>query len=384
MARMRLAERLDRLPPYPFEELKAKLKSKGKELIDFTIGDPDLPTPPFIIEEMIRCAKLPSNHRYPLSLGEKELRGAIADWYKIRFGVDLAPDKEIIILIGSKEGFCNLIRACLDPGSKVLVPDPGYPAYMGSVLLADCEPVRIPLLEASDFMPDLPSKSNAQMLILNYPNNPTGSVADLNFLKEVVDWAGDNKLIICYDNAYSELTYDGYKAPSLLEVEESKSIGVEFNTCSKTFNMTGDRIGWAVGNEELIDGLRKVKAQVDSGVPTYIQRAAIKALSSYQSCPSKTPDFLKRNINEYRKRGDLLVKGLNSLGIACTKPKGTFYVWLKCPTSSTEWVNKLLELSIAVTPGPVFGERGKGWVRFSLTQPRERIKEALERISTLP
>jgi LL-diaminopimelate aminotransferase len=381
VAAMRLAERLNKLSSYPFGELKARLKeekSRERELIDFTIGDPDLPTPPFVIEELVRCARLQSNHKYPSSSGEKELREAIADWYKIRFGVDLDPAKEIISLIGSKEGFSNLIRACLDPGSKVLVPDPSYPAYVGSVLLADCKPARISLLEESNFMPDLPQESDAQMLILNYPNNPTGSVVELDFLEEVVNWTKANKLILCYDNAYSELTFDGSTAPSLLEIADSKSIGIEFNTCSKTFNMTGDRIGWAVGSEVLIGGLKRVKEQIDSGVPTYIQRAAIKALQSYSF---KVPHFLEGNINEYRKRRDLLVEGLNSLGMACSKPGGTFFVWLKCPCDSNKFAEKLLKIGIAVTPGEVFGEGGKGWVRFSLTQPREKIKEALERIS---
>jgi len=375
---MRLADNVGRIPPYPFEEIKTRLKRK--ECIDLSIGDPDLPTPSFVMDALCQAARDPANHRYPSGRGEKEFREAVAEWYKRRFGVDVDPEREVTALIGCKEGIANTMRAFIDPNDRVLIPEPGYPAYNGAVLLCGGNPSPMALSGENGFLPALDSDVEAKLMILNYPNNPTGSVADKDFLAEVVDLAQRNDLLVCYDNVYSEITFDGYEAPSLLQIDGGAEVGIEFYSCSKTFSMTGDRIGFAVGNNGLIEGLGKVKEQTDSGPPIYIQKAAIKALESYSN---GTPKFLVKNVGEYRERRDLLVEGLRSLGVECRRPKGTFYVWLKCDRGPGEFATRLFNAGVVVMPGIAFGERGEGYVRFSLTQPKERIEEALERIETV-
>jgi len=381
------AERVRRLPPYIFAELEKIINEKrrqGIDLISLSIGDPDLPPPPFVLEALKEESSNPKNHNYSFSQGEPDFRQAVADWYKNRFGVDLDPKDEVIGLIGSKEGIANIARAFVNPGDRVLVPNPAYPVYAnGATILSEGIPVSMPLLEENGFKPDLDlvDGKNVKMMFLNYPNNPTGSVMDKDTLKQVVEFAEENNIIVCYDNAYSEITFDGYKAPSILEVDRGKDVAIEFHSCSKTFSMTGDRIGFAVGNSQIINGLLKVKSQIDSGPPVYTQKVAVKALKSYIN--GEPPEYVKKTAKVYAERRDELVDGLRALGLRCTKPLATFYVWMKCGGSSMEFTSKLLEAGVVTTPGIGFGEYGEGYVRFSVTQPKEKIKEACERIAKI-
>jgi LL-diaminopimelate aminotransferase len=291
---------------------------------------------------------------------------------------------EVIALLGSKEGLANIARAFVNAGDHVLAPDPSYPVYSnGSTILNGGVAVPMQLLQENGFKPDLEAviPEKVKMMFLNYPNNPTSATADKEFLKQTVEFARENNIILCYDNAYSEITFDGYRAPSILEIPGAMDVAIEFHSCSKTFNMTGDRIAFAVGNKQLISGLTKVKSQIDSGPPVYIQKVAVKALASYKS--DKPPDFLKKNNEMYAERRDVLVNCLGSMGFSCRKPKATFYVWLNCKSSSIEFATKLLSAGVAVTPGVGFGEHGENYVRFSLTQPKERIVEACKRIAAL-
>lgn len=379
------ADRVKRLPPYVFAEMEKLIlekKKQGIDLISLSIGDPDLPPPPFVLNALRREAADPKNHKYSFSQGEPAFRQAVTNWYKKRFRVDLNPETEVIALIGTKEGLANIARAFVNPGDRVLVPDPAYPVYAnGSTLLSEGVPVSMPLLEKNGFKPDFEAitEKGARIMFLNYPNNPTGAVVDEPFLKRFVEFAKENDIIVCYDNAYSEITFDGYKAPSILEVEGGMEVAIEFHSCSKTFNMTGDRIGFAVGNRRLVEGLTKVKKQVDSGPPVYIQKAAIRALESYRS--DKPPEHLEKTLQTYKERRDTLVRGLNSMGFKCKRPKATFYVWLNCGCDSMEFAAKLLETGVIATPGIGFGEQGKTYVRFSLTRPKEEIEEACERMA---
>jgi LL-diaminopimelate aminotransferase len=381
-----VADRVKRLPPYLFAEIEKAIKEKkeqGVDLISLSIGDPDLPPPPFVIASLEEEVANLKNHNYSFSQGEPDFRQAVAAWYKKRFHVDLSQD-EVIALMGSKEGLANVARAFVNAGDRVLVPDPGYPVYNnGSTILNDGIPTPMPLLQENGFKPDFEAihPEKVKMMFLNYPNNPTSATVDKNFLKQAVEFARENNIILCYDNAYSETTFDGYKAPSILEVDGAMDVAVEFHSCSKSFNMTGDRIAFAVGNKQLIGGLTKIKSQIDSGPPVYIQKVAAKALASYKS--DKPPDFLKKNNKVYAERRDVLVDRLCSMGFKCDKPKATFYVWLNCKSSSIEFATKLLSVGVAVTPGIGFGEHGENYVRFSLTQPKERIMEACKRIAAL-
>jgi len=379
------AHRIKKLPPYVFAEMEKLItekKNQGIDLISLSIGDPDLPPPPFVLDVLREEVANPKNHNYSFSQGEQSFRQAVANWYKKRFHIDVNPETEVIALIGSKEGIANIARAFINPGDHVLVPDPAYPVYAnGSTLLSDGVPVAMPLLEENGFKPSLEAVKgeNSKMMFLNYPNNPTGATVDEAFLKQIVEFAEENNLVVCYDNAYSEITFDGYKAPSILEVEGAMEVAIEFHSCSKTFNMTGDRIAFAVGNKQLISGLTKVKSQIDSGPPVYIQKVATKALETYES--DTQPEFLEKNNQTYRERRDTLVKCLASMGFKCNKPKGTFYVWLNCKCNSMEFAKKLLDVGVVVTPGIGFGKYGENYVRFSLTQPKEKIEEACERMS---
>ncbi|MCW4044447.1 MAG: LL-diaminopimelate aminotransferase [Candidatus Bathyarchaeota archaeon] len=379
------ADRVKRLPPYLFAEIEKTMKQKkaqGVDLISLSIGDPDLPPPPFVIAALKKEVANLKNHNYSFSQGEPDFREAIAGWYKKRFRVDLNPD-EVIALMGSKEGLANMGRAFVNAGDRVLVPDPSYPVYNNSsTILNDGIPVAMPLLRENGFKPDFDAihTEKVKMMFLNYPNNPTSATVDKSFLKEAVEFARDNNIILCYDNAYSEVTFDGYKAPSILEIDGAMDVAVEFHSFSKTFNMTGDRIAFAVGNKQLINGLTKIKSQVDSGPPVYIQKVAAQALESYTS--SELPDFLKKNNHVYAERRDMLVNCLCSMGFNCEKPKATFYVWLNCKAPSMEFANKLLNVGVVVTPGIGFGAHGENYARIALTQPKERIKEACSRIAS--
>ncbi len=378
------ADRIKRLPPYLFAEIERKIiekKAQGVDLISLSIGDPDLPPPAFVIEALKEEVSNTKNHNYSFSQGEPDFRRAVAEWYKKRFSVDLAQD-QVVALLGSKEGLANIARAFVNPGDRVLVPDPAYPVYAnGSTILNDGSAVQMPLLEENGFKPDFEAVNaeNVKMMFLNYPNNPTAATVDKKFLKEAVDFAKDNNIILCYDNAYSEVTYDGYKAPSILEVDGAMDAAIEFHSLSKTFNMTGDRIAFAVGNKQLVSGLTKIKSQIDSGPPVYIQKVAVKALASYTT--SEAPDFLKQTNQILKERRDLLVETLCKNGYVCEKPKATFYVWVNCKGNSMDFAAKLLDAQVAVTPGIGFGRYGEGYARITFTQPKERIVEACERIA---
>jgi len=382
------SERLKKLPPYLFAEIdKAKRKAiqDGKDIIDLGVGDPDTPTFPHIVQEMGKAIQEPKNHRYALDAGILELRETIARWYKERFNVELDPGTEILPLIGSKEGIAHIPLAFVNPGDVVLVPDPCYPPYKSGTIFAGGEPYIMPLLEKNGFLPDLREiepviARKAKLIFLNYPNNPTSAVADRKFFEDVVDFAFSNNIIVCHDAAYSEISYDGYRAMSFLEVEGAKEVGIEFHSLSKTFNMTGWRIGFACGNRQVIEALASVKSNIDSGIFQAIQYAGIAALNN------SSGELLKRLSSMYQERRDILVDGLNSLGWKVTKPRATFYVWLSVPpgSSSTSLSKFLLEkANIIVTPGTGFGENGEGYIRMALTVSKERLREAIGRLKGL-
>jgi LL-diaminopimelate aminotransferase len=381
-----LADRINKLPPYLFAEIEKQIKEKkaaGVDLISLSIGDPDLSPPEIVLDALKEAVANPKNHNYSFSQGEPEFRASVAEWYKKRFGVDLAHD-QVVALLGSKEGIANVARAFVNPGDRVLVPDPAYPVYAnGSTILCDAIPVALPLLEENGFKPDFDAvkAKEAKMMFLNYPNNPTAATVDKLFLKKAVDFAHQNDIILCYDNAYSEISYDGYKAPSILQIDGAMDCAIEFHSLSKTFNMTGDRIGFAVGCKKIVGGLTKVKSQIDSGPPVYTQKAAVTALRMYED--SEPPVFLKNNNQILQERRDLLVNTLRDIGFSCEKPKATFYVWVNCKGSSVEFATKLLNAGVGVTPGVGFGKHGEGYARITFTQPKERIEEACERIRNL-
>ena len=378
------AERLKKLPPYLFkaiDEKKAEVRAKGVDIIDLGVGDPDIPTPRHIVEELKRAADDPVNHRYPSYSGMREFRETVAQWYKTRFGVDLDADNEVVSLIGSKEGIAHFPLAFVNPGDVVLVPSPAYPVYEISTYFAGGNVYIMPLREENGFLPDLaaiPSEilEQAKVMFINYPNNPTAAIADKGFFQEVVEFAQKNRIIVCHDAAYTEIAFDGYQPPSFLEVEGAKDVGVEFHSLSKTYNMTGWRIGFAVGNKEAISGLGAIKTNIDSGVFQAVQMAAIKAMAGPQDCVAEV-----RKI--YQERRDVMVEGLVAAGFEVPKPKATFYLWVKVPDryTSAEITTRLIEeTGVVVTPGNGFGEFGEGYFRIALTQDKDRLKEAVERI----
>jgi len=381
---MRLSQRLDKLPPYLFVEINRKItekKSRGEDIISFAIGDPDMPTPPHIIDQLCKTAHDPANHRYPETAGLPELCLAIARWYHKRFGVTLDPNKEVLPLIGSKEGVGHISFCFIDTGDIALVPDPGYPVYSMSTLLAGGKPYFLPLTEKNDFLPDLESipkkiTDKAKLLWLNYPNNPTGAVADIAFFQKAVHFAKKHNLAICHDAPYTEVAFDGYLAPSLLQVPEAREVGIEFHSLSKTYNMTGWRIGMAVGNTRMIDALFRFKSNLDSGIPQAIQQAAIEALTGPQ-------DSIAEHNTVYQRRRDKLVKALNDIGLRARLPRASFYIWARIPDgyTSVEFTTELLEkASVAVTPGTGYGSAGEGYIRLSLTLPDDRFDEGISRL----
>jgi LL-diaminopimelate aminotransferase len=375
------ARRLDNLPPYLFariDELKDEKRRQGVDVIDFGVGDPDLPTPPHIVESLCESARDPSTHHYPSYAGMRAYREAVSRWYSERFGVDLDPLGEVLALIGSKEGIAHIPEAFVNPGDYVLATDPGYPVYRTSTLFAEGEFHAMPLQQEHDFLPlfeDIPANvlAKAKLMFLGYPNNPTAATAPRTFFEEVVDFARENDIIVVHDNAYSEITFDGYKAPSFLEIDGAMEVGVEMHSLSKTYNMTGWRIGMACGNADVIAGLGRVKTNVDSGAFDAVQRAAITALTGPQKC-------VEDSCRIYQERRDILVKGLKELGFDVQAPKATFYVWMPVDDSMKFAAMMLDEAGIVVTPGVGFGESGEGYVRFAITRSVERIKEALERM----
>ena len=376
--------RLQKLPPYLFAEIdkkKRELIAKGKDVIDLGVGDPDIPTADFIVEALQQAAANPRNHRYALDQGMPEFRHAIHDWFQRRFNVKLDPDKEILPLIGSKEGIGHLPLAVLDPGKVCLIPDPGYPVYRSGTLFAEGIPYTMPLLEKNDYLPDfdvIPEEvlRNTKLMFLNYPNNPTSQTAGKDFFEKVVAFAQKHGILIAHDAAYSEMTYDGLRSPSILEIPGAKEIAVELFSLSKTSSMTGWRVGFAVGNAQVLALLAKVKSNLDSGIFQAIQIAGIKALQEGEGA-------LAQNIKIYQERRDLLVQGFRDLGWKVEAPKATFYVWIPVPPgyTSAELALKFLEeLNIVVTPGNGFGPNGEGYFRISLTVAESRIMEALDRI----
>lgn len=378
------SERLKKLPPYLFVEIdkaKKKARDEGRDIIDLGIGDPDIPTPNFIIDALNRAVRDPKTHRYALDQGMPEFRASASRWLKKRFGIEINAENEIHPLIGSKEGIAHIPLAFVNPGDTVLVPDPCYPPYKSGTIFAGGEVVIMPLSEKNNFLPDFKALSHhllhrAKMMFLNYPNNPTSATCDIEFLKEAVDFARKHNIIICHDAAYSEVSFDGIKCPSIFEVDGAKDVAVEFHSLSKTFNMTGWRVGFACGNPFLIEGLAKVKANIDSGVFSAIQMAAITALANYDK-------HINSVIKVYQERRDILVDGLNGLGWKVRKPKATFYVWTRVPgryTSATFAKELLEKADIVATPGNGFGEHGEGYVRMAVTVDKKRIREAVERI----
>ena len=378
------AARMSDLPPYLFariDEMKAQQQKKGTDIIDLGVGDPDLPTPVHIVSSLCEAAKNPENHHYPSYAGMPEYRSAVADWYKKRFSVSLDTKKEVIALMGSKDGIAHIAEAFVDPGDYVLVPSPGYPVYRTGTLFAEGRVHEMPLTRRNNFVPlleNVPKKiaKAAKLMFINYPNNPTAAVAPAGFYREVVDFASDHGIVVVSDNAYSEIAYDGYRAPSFLETHGAMEVGVEMHSLSKTYNMTGWRIGMAVGNEEILAGLGRVKTNVDSGVFNAVQRAAITALSGPQDC-------VKDACAIYEERRDVLVAGLRSLGFDLAAPEATFYVWLPVQDCMAFAAKLLSEAGIVATPGVGFGSSGEGYVRFALTRPVTRINEAIERMRGL-
>jgi len=378
------SDRLKMLPPYLFVEIdkaRKKARDEGRDIIDLGVGDPDLPTPRFIIDALTKAARNAATHRYSLDQGIPEFRNAASRWLKKRFGIDMSPENEIYPLIGSKEGIAHLPLAFINPGDAALVPDPCYPPYRSGTIFAGGEVISMPLLAQNKFLPDLKAVNHhvlhrVKLMFINYPNNPTSAVCDKKFLKEVVDFAKKHNIIVACDAAYSEITFDGYTAPSIFEVEGAKDVAVEFHSLSKTFNMTGWRIGFACGNSGIIEGLAKVKSNIDSGIFAAIQKAGVVALDHYDR-------HIKSVIKIYGERRNVLVDGLNAIGLHVEKPRATFYVWVKVPPryTSATFAKALLEnCDIVATPGNGFGEHGEGYVRMVVTVDKRRIREAVERI----
>jgi len=381
---MKKTDRTSKIPKYLFAEIdkkKAQAAAKGVDIIDLSIGDPDLPTPQYIIDALCEALKDPSTHNYPPYEGTKEFRQAVAAWYKKRFNVELDPDTEVMSLIGSKEGIAHTLFALLDPGDISLIPDPSYPVYKMCTLLAGGEPYFMPLTKENGFIPDLkaiPSDiaKKAKLMFINYPNNPTGAAAPAAFLEEAVKFCKKNDIVLCSDLAYSEVTFSGYRAQSILEISGAKDVAIEFHSLSKTFNMTGWRIGMAVGNAEVMKALAIVKTNIDSGAFKAIQKAGVMALSG--------GDGFTRGTNiMYESRMKALIDGLNCLGWKLPYTKATFYVWVPVPAgmASEKFCSDLLEkCGVLVVPGSGYGLSGEGYARFCITADEKRIKEAVGRM----
>ncbi len=379
-----MASRVKSLPPYLFasiDRMKQEAKAEGVDLIDMSIGDPDIPTPAHIVEAMKVAVGKPEHHRYPSYEGMLSFREAVSEWYKKRFRINLNPATEVLSLIGSKEGIGHIPLAFVEPGDSVLVPSPGYPVYPVSTLFAGGESYIMPLREENGFLPDfktIPGKtlSNTKLMFINYPNNPTSAVASRGFYEEVIDIACKYNIIVCHDAAYSEIYFNGERPLSFMEIDGAKDVGIEFHSLSKTYNMTGWRIGFAVGNSDVLAGLGKIKTNLDSGVFQAIQEAAIVALH--------TDDALLSRIRKtYQERRDVLYEGLKSIGIELARPQASFYLWAKVPRgfNSSAFVAHMLETAgVLATPGNGFGSPGEGYVRFALTVTVERTREAVERI----
>ncbi|MFP3895392.1 MAG: LL-diaminopimelate aminotransferase [Anaerolineales bacterium] len=384
---MKIADRINNLPPYVFATVEKKIaaqEAKGVDVINLGIGSPDLAPPDFIVETLCRSAARPDTHGYAGYYGTPDLRQAIATYYKERFDVEVNPETEIRPLIGSKEGLANMALAFVDPDDLALAPVPGYPTYRMGAILADGGYYAIPLLEEDDYLVDFEEipediASRSTILWLNYPNNPTGAVATEDFLQEAVDFAKEYDIVLCYDNPYCDLTFDGYRAPSILETPGAKDITVEFNSLSKTYNMAGWRVGMAVGNAEAIGALTTVKTNIDSGIFRPIQDAAAVALTSDQT-------WIEERNMVYQRRRDIILDWLPDIGMSAQTPKGGLYVWAKVPenTNCDDFAITLLEKAgVWITPGTAFGKYGEGYMRISLCVTEERLREAGERLSDI-
>ncbi len=381
---MRTARRIDKLPPYLFVTISKKIAEKraqGEDVITLAVGDPDIPTPRHVIERLCQAAQDPQNHRYPESEGLPEFRNAIAQWYEKRFGVTLEPDREILPLIGAKEGIGHIALCFIDPGDIALVPDPAYPVYSIGTMFAGGSSFYMPLTEDNEFLPDLdriPAETaqKAKMLWINYPNNPTAAVADHEFFERVVAFARKYDIAVCHDAPYTEVAFDGYRPVSFLEAHGAMETGVEFHSLSKSYNMTGWRVGMIVGNAGIIDALRRVKSNLDSGIPQAIQQAAIEALTGPQDCVTEHNTI-------YKRRRDRLLETLNQIGLKARPPSASLYIWARVPAgyTSLEFATSLLEdAGVVVTPGISYGKYGEGYIRLSLTVPDQRLEEALARL----
>ncbi|MEW5736002.1 MAG: LL-diaminopimelate aminotransferase [Thermodesulfobacteriota bacterium] len=381
------ADRIVKLPPYLFAEIdrkKAEVKARGVDIIDLGVGDPDLPTPPHIVEALSKAAADPRYHRYPSYSGMGSFNEAVARFYKRRFNVALDPKTEVITLIGSKEGIAHLPLAYINPGDMALCPSPAYPVYAISVSFCGGTPYLMDLKKENGFLPDLAAipgsvADSAKLMFLNYPNNPTAAVADTAFFQKVVEFAKDRKMVVAHDAAYTEMGFDGYEPMSFLQVPGAKDLGIEFHSLSKTYNMTGWRLGFAVGNADVIQALGKVKSNIDSGAFDAIQMAGIAALDGDQSC-------VAQNMAIYTERRDMLAAALSDMGLTVNKPKASFYIWGQVPkgTTSADFCTLLLErCGIVATPGNGFGAAGEGFFRMALTVSAQRIAEAVERMKKL-
>jgi len=381
------ADRIRNLPPYLFAEidrLKKAAVARGVDIINLGVGDPDTPTPAPIVQELARAAANPANHHYPDYEGLDSFRRAVSEWVARRFGVGVDPNTETISLIGSKEGIANMAVAFVDPGDVVLVPDPGYPVYRVGTCFNGGVPHLMPLSRERGFLPDLAAipadvARRAKLMWLNYPNNPTAATATREFFSEAIQFAERHNIIVCHDAAYIDIYFDGLKPPSILEVDGAREVAIEFHSLSKTYNMTGWRVGFAVGNADLISGLGQVKTNVDSGVFQAIQQAAIAALGGDQA-------VVERLRTMYAQRREILVNGLREIGFDCPRPAGTFYVWTPVPaghTAAGTTAKILEETGIVTTPGTGFGAAGEGYIRLTLTSNESRLAEAVERLRLL-
>jgi LL-diaminopimelate aminotransferase len=379
------ADRIKNLPPYLFaaiDKAKQEARARGVDVIDLSVGDPDLPTPAHIVDALRQAAEDTSNHQYPSYEGKLTFRTAVADWYKRTFNVDLDPRNEVLTLIGSKEGIAHAPLAFINPGDVALIPDPAYPVYRTATAFAGGEPVIMPLLKDNKFLPDLEAipadvARRAKIMFLNYPNNPIGATADRSFFQELVDFAREYNIIVMHDNPYSEIYYEGQRSLSLLEIDGAKDVAVEFHSLSKTYNMTGWRIGSVVGNSEVVAGIGKIKSNIDSGTFGAVQDAGIAALR----CPDRVVDDIRKI---YQHRIEILYQALRDLGLELEKPRATLYLWAWVGGSSIQYAERLLEKTgIVATPGLGFGKYGEGYIRFSITQQTKRIEEAVVRLEKM-
>lgn len=382
---MRTAERIQKLPPYLFAELDRKVseaKARGVDVISFGIGDPDRPTPAHIVEAGRKAMADPSTHQYPSYYGMPDFRAAVAGYYKRRFGVSLDPGSEVLPLIGSKEGIAHLATAFIDPGDSLLIQDPGYPVYQTAALLAGGISRALPLTAEDGFIPRLDrvteeDAANSKVMWINYPSNPTSAVCDLGFMEQAVEFSSRHDLLLAHDSAYVELTYDGYVAPSVLQAPGAKDVAIEFGSLSKTYNMTGWRVGWVVGAAPAIEAIGRVKTNIDSGIFNALQRAGIAALEGPQDC-------IQESIAVYRRRRDVVVGALSASGIEIKPPLGAIYVWVPVPAghTSVSFCEFLLnEVGVVIAPGSGYGAHGEGYVRFSLTLSDDRVDEGMDRVA---